>query len=433
MGARAGGGVQGAAEGGPSPALGPPNASVRRRERWRFGTHCSTMPRCLRPRCSDPKADAHPLAHPLEDVMPTGGEEQGTRPFPLKRGCPDARLLVGPQRLGTPRGADSCLPVPHCCACPLKCGTPQSRGGGEPETRHGWVIPETSQLKYISNLCLSVLETDLAPNSGPWWMEPGVGPRAFCCTSSLGRPCPRPLGKRAGEGRLWVHGQASLELALFPQTPHPVHDEKGWEWTLRPPFPPCVHLGQEGWAAQPVCGLTAGPRGLKSPCSIRRGYARQRNLGDTQAGRPGWAAEVTEVVGSPNVRRHLSADPNPPPRSRKASGGGGDLQLNPQSGLQVLCSEVTRILGWEEGLLGPMAQWGPGADRVGVRPVCPTKPGEEWGVGFRSPSVSPQGGVPRLPDLWLLVGQPCRGWTRSAWGSLVSQVGLGSGSRVGPP
>lgn len=62
------------------------------------------------------------------------------------------------------------------------------------------------------------------------------------------------------------------------------------------------------------------------------------------------------MVGSPNVRRHLSADPNPLPRSRKASGGGGDLQLKPQSGLQVLCSDVTIRLGWEEGLLGPRAQ-----------------------------------------------------------------------------
>lgn len=65
-------------------------------------------------------------------------------------------------------------------------------------------------------------------------MDPGVGPRAsaapqpgktlsFCCL----------LGKRAGEGRVWVHGQASLELALFPQTPHPVYNEKGWEWALQ--------------------------------------------------------------------------------------------------------------------------------------------------------------------------------------------------------
>ena len=54
-------------------------------------------------------------------------------------------------------------------------------------------------------------------------------------------------------------------------------------------------------------------------------------------------------------------------------------------------------------------------------------------VGFRSPLVSPRGGVPRLLDLWLLARQPCRGWTRPAWGSLVPQVGLGSGSRVGPP
>lgn len=52
-----------------------------------------------------------------------------------------------------------------------------------------------------------------------------------------------------------------VELVLFPQTPHLVHDEKGWEWALRPPLPPGVHLGREGWAAQPVCGLTAGPRG----------------------------------------------------------------------------------------------------------------------------------------------------------------------------
>lgn len=36
-----------------------------------------------------------------------------------------------------------------------------------------------------------------------------------------------------------------------------------------------------------------------------RGYARQRKLGYTQVGRPGWAAEVTEVVGSLNVRRYL--------------------------------------------------------------------------------------------------------------------------------
>lgn len=84
MGGTGGEGVQGEVEGDPSPALGPPNANVRRRERWRFGTHCLTMPRCPRPRCSDLKADAHPLAHPLEDVIHTGGEEHGARPFPLK-------------------------------------------------------------------------------------------------------------------------------------------------------------------------------------------------------------------------------------------------------------------------------------------------------------------------------------------------------------
>ncbi|XP_029058522.1 neural proliferation differentiation and control protein 1 isoform X2 [Monodon monoceros] len=63
----------------PSPALDPPNASVRRLERWRCGTHCSTTPRCPRPRCSDPKADAHPLV----DALPTGGEGQAPA-FPIK-------------------------------------------------------------------------------------------------------------------------------------------------------------------------------------------------------------------------------------------------------------------------------------------------------------------------------------------------------------
>ena len=216
--------------------------------------------------------------------MPTGGEEQGARPFPLKRECPDTRLLVAGASAARSSSRGRLLPA---CAPLLRLSpqvwNPSIEAGGEPETRHGWAIPETSQLKYISNLWLSVLETDLAPNRRPWWMDPGVGPRASCCTPSLGRPCPCPLGKRAGEGRVWVHGQASLELALFPQTPHPVHDEKGCEWALRPPLPPCVHLGREGWAAQPVCGLTAGPRGLADPCSMCRGYARQRNLGDTQA------------------------------------------------------------------------------------------------------------------------------------------------------
>lgn len=146
-----------------------------------------------------------------------------------------ACLWLGPQRLGTPRRADSCLTVPPCCTCP-KCGTPPVEGRRRAlETRHGLVIPETSQLKYISKLWLSVLETDLPLNRRPWWMDPGVGLRAFCCTPSLGRPCHCLLGKRAGEGTVWVHGQASLELVLFPQTPHPVYDEKGWEWALKMP------------------------------------------------------------------------------------------------------------------------------------------------------------------------------------------------------
>ncbi|XP_022433820.1 neural proliferation differentiation and control protein 1 isoform X6 [Delphinapterus leucas] len=63
----------------PAPALDPPNASVRRLERWRCGTHCSTTPRCPRPRCSDPKADAHPLV----DALPTGGEGQAPA-LPIK-------------------------------------------------------------------------------------------------------------------------------------------------------------------------------------------------------------------------------------------------------------------------------------------------------------------------------------------------------------
>lgn len=73
------------------------------------------------------------------------------------------------------------------------------------------------------------------------------------------------------------------------------------------------------------------------------------------------------MVGSLNVRRYLSVDPSPLPRSRQASGGEGDLQLKPQSGVQGLCSEVTSRLGWEEGLLGSREQWGPSADRMGFR------------------------------------------------------------------
>lgn len=50
-----------------------------------------------------------------------------------------------------------------------------------------------------------------------------------------------------------------------------------------------------------------------------------------------------------------------------------------------MCSEVMRRLGWEEGLLGSREQWEPGADRVGVRPICPTKGGEEGWWGSEAP------------------------------------------------
>lgn len=50
-----------------------------------------------------------------------------------------ACLWLGPQRLGTPRRADSCLTVPPCCTCP-KCGTPPpNRGEEENPKDQAWI------------------------------------------------------------------------------------------------------------------------------------------------------------------------------------------------------------------------------------------------------------------------------------------------------
>ena len=80
--------------------------------------------------------------------------------------------------------------------------------------------------------------------------------------------------------------------------------EDARQWALRPPILPTSTWARRDGLHTLSLGFLWDHVDSRASAACR-GYARQRKLGYTQVGRPGWAAEVTDVVGSLNVRRYL--------------------------------------------------------------------------------------------------------------------------------